>query len=621
MRKVLLILAALAAVAILVYGISSLKEVAGISSNGEIRVCLGYNPRLADDAAAELAAYASVLEEEGVPFRQVDLFALLDVDAAGFARKVPALILPDGACTSLNSIFALWIDDYLRAGGSVAVIYDAGVRSLKGAFLPRSFFAAFTGVDHVSYAWEGATAYTTGGIRFRSAEAAAACGIPPGKLDDELFLCGYGYGRLDYPVARSRVLLAEGGGAAAEILAEAIDGEGVAHPAVVRREYGAGRVLYVNLPLGHLKAHDDDLPLRSLLRSFLFGQARVPHLMSTPGGRGGVVFNWHVDANDDWAILDRMEREGFFPDDIAYSIHICAGESLDEPGDGKGFDACGAGRRFVDMLVRHGAIGSHGGWYHNIFALKAASGEWGGPEIRRYVERNQRCLRSVTGKRVVEYSAPAGVHPPRMMARIMSDLGMNSYYYTGDGGSAPNRSFHEGERLSDSLVAFPVMPLGEVASLGEMDELENYDETVVGRWLRETSAYCDRERTVRLLYSHPYNLYVYKHENDYRRVFLDWLIELEQAQREQRLTVAPMSVFADFLLRMIETEASFVRDGGVLRVELSNPRGLRDQAVALPEELCERPDAPGLRVEQDDGWYYVVVEDAVDAKTFTVDLR
>lgn len=621
MRKFFLILAALVAAATLAHGLSSLKALSRLSDGGEVRAMLGYNPRLEQEAAAELDAYASVLQEEGVPFRRTDLFSLLDLDAGDMARRMPALILPDRACASLNSIFALWIEDYLRAGGNVAIVYDAGVRGLNGSFLPHSFFAGFTGVEHATYSDDPSQAYTTGRIRFRSPEAAASCGIPPGKLDDELYLCGYGYGRLTYPVARSRLLLEPGGEAAAEVLAEAVVGDGEIHPAITTRRIGSGTVTYVNLPLGHLKGYADDLPLRAMLRRVLFADAGMPHLMAVPRGVGGVVFNWHVDANDDWAILDRMADEGFFPPGIDYSIHICAGESLDEPGDGKGFDAAGAGRRFVTELARHGEIGSHGGWYHNYFARQVESGKWGETEIRRYVQRNMECLEEVTGREVREYSAPAGVHPPRIMARLLPDLGVNSYYYTGDGGSAPNRSFTDGTMLAGDMIAFPVMPLADVASLGEMDADRDLPPRRVREWLDGATRFCRSERTVRLLYSHPYNLYLMHNGNDYREAFRGWLADLDSLQRDGRIKVAPMGEFADFMLRMLRTEQVYSSRGDGLRVELRNPLGLRDLAVAVPAAGRVPPRDPGLSVTEDGGWYYIVVEETTDAKSFTVGLR
>ncbi len=621
MRKYLLTIAAIAVALTLAQGISSLKSVSRISADGEVRVMVGYNPRLEAESAGELAAFVSVLEEEGAPYQMVDLFALLDLDAAGLVEKVPALILPDRACASLNSIFALWIESYLQAGGEVAIVYDAGVRSLSGSFLPHSFFAGFAGVDHATYSEDGRNAYTTGGIRFRGAAAAASCGIPPGKLDAEFYLCGYGYGRLTYPVARSRLHPEPAGGSPVEVLAEAVDQDGNVYPAITVKRHGAGRVLYVNLPLGHLKGHCDDLPLRGILRRFLFSDVELPHLMNVPGGRGGLVFNWHIDANDDWEVLDRMADDGFFPPGIDYSIHICAGESLDEPGDGKGFDAAGVGRRFVTDLAKHGAIGSHGGWYHNYFARQVDSGAWGESEIREYVQRNTDCLEKITGKKVIEYSAPAGVHPPEVMARLLTGMGMNSYYYTGDGGSAPNRSFNDGECLAADLIAFPVMPLAGVASLGEMDSELDLPPDAVRGWLDATLGFCAKERSVRLLYSHPYNLYLSVNGNDYRECFRGWLAELDSLQNAGRLTVAPMGEFAGFMLRMLDTEQVYAREGNRMRITLSNPGGLRDITVAIPAADYGRPDAAGLSVTEDDRWYYAVIEERTDEKSFFVDLR
>ena len=614
MPRLGLILALIACVAVAVYGVGVLRHVGREAERGDLRVLVGYNPSLMDESGDVVAAWRSVLEEEGVAAQALDLYTLLDLDPAATVAACPALILPDGVCRRLNSSLEPWLDAYLRAGGSLMVVYDAGIKSLKGAYLPRSYLSRFTGVQHVDYTDGGQDSYTTGALRFADAAAARTCQIPPGKLAPDLTVTGYSYGRLRYPVARTRLEADD-----ARVLAWAVTDDNREHPAIVARAYGAGRCLHVNLPLGHLKSHADDLPLRAIARWWLLDEVGLPCLMSAPRGVGGLVLNWHVDGNGDWPYLDDMVARGLFRRDLPASIHVCAGPDLNAPGDGDGFDACGKGRRQLEALAGLGEIGSHGGWTHNLFSAEVLAGRWGATEAGDAVRRNRDCLREIVGRPVAEYSAPDGVHPPHLMTPLLEELGFTCYYTTSDIGSAPNRSFSDGRRLSDLLIAFPVMPLRDVASFGEMDTKHRLDSGEVAAWLDGMLDYCERNRAVRLMYSHPYNLYLYHGDQDYLPAYAAWLDELAARCRDGRLQVRPMREFADFQLRMLATEATWRVADGELRLHLRNPRGLRDLAFSVPAGRWRAPTAPYLRATTGDGRHVVVIED--DAREMDVVLH
>ncbi|MBC8423388.1 hypothetical protein H8E07_04635 [bacterium] len=594
MRWLLLTLVLLACLVVVFIGVSSERQSARLSGSATLRAVVAYNPALEKEHGYVLDAYLSVLEEEGIPHEAVDLFTLGDVDPGILAATAPALILPDGLCRRLHSSFAPWLDAYLAAGGALAVIHDAGIQSQTGGLLPRSFLSRHTGVEHVFVAPGDAATHAEGGLRFADAAAAVYCGIPPGKLDAELHLTGYGYGRLVYPVALSR-LIPDGPDPQPAVLAWTADASGGDHPAITLRGSGRGAVMYVNLPLGHLKAYGDDLPLRALLRAFTTRVAGLPHLVPSPEGVGAVVINWHLDFADDRAALDDMAAHGLLRADLPCSYHVCAGPDVNRPGDGQGFEACGKGSSYIERLQRIGEIGSHGGWIHNRFAAAVGSGAWGADSIAVHVARNNDCLRQVTGRPVREYSAPAGVHPPRIMTGLLADMGFSCYYYTGDSGSAPNRSFHGGARLSDDLIAFPVMPRGGQASLAEMDAASALPADEVRAWLSATSEYCRRERTVRMVYSHPYNLTRYTHDLDYRPALTGWYEELASLQEAGELRVRTMADCADFLRRAWDTEFTVtLADTGTI-LSLKNARGLAGVAVALPLSRWDVETPPGCR--------------------------
>ena len=117
----------------------------------------------------------------------------------------------------------------MNNGGSIAVIYDVGVKERKGNFRKQALLADITGVNYITYGTAGEKAYTTGLLQFASQEAVDYLQIPPGKSDNALFLNGYLYGRLRYPIARNEYT---GSASGNNVLASAITENGEKYPAV-----------------------------------------------------------------------------------------------------------------------------------------------------------------------------------------------------------------------------------------------------------------------------------------------------------------------------------------------------------------------------------------------------
>jgi hypothetical protein len=192
-----------------------------------------------------------------------------------------------------------------------------------------------------------------------------------------------------------------------------------------------------------------------------------------------------------------------------------------------------------------------------------------------------------------------------MATRVIESLGIRAYYYTGDTGSAPNRTFHEGEMVSERAWAFPVMPNGIYASIGEMVK-SGQSPAQVEDWLDGTLDYVVDERTTRLVYSHPYDL----RNPAYRHAFSRFLDRAERLQDNGMLRVDTMDYFARFMTRFVSTRFSFSRAGGALHVDMSNDDALEGLSFQVPQgwlaEGFEVP--PGLRAAgSDDGYDRFVV--------------
>lgn len=563
-----------------VFGLYKVGHWSSSLPENEIKVLLAYHPSLWGDYGYTVKAYESILQEEGVSFQSVGATGLLALPKEEVMAKIPAIVFPDQAAQILPDDLKLWLKDYVQKGGNVLIVYDAGSRNCKGQYLEEGLFSELVGFNYIQYKTLGDEAYTEGQLKITDQASQRFLEIPSGKLSRGDMVSGYFYGDLIYPTARNK---AESGGKKGIILASTITRQGQTYPAIVLRSYGLGWVLYVNLPLGHLKSFSDDLLLRMVLRSFLFKVVKMPHLVNTARGVGGLVINWHIDANLDWESLPWMVEHGYLREGMECSLHITAGEYRDTPKDGLGFDACGQGGSLVKLVQGYGVIGSHGGWAHNCFAAKVASGSYSQEEIDYYIRLNNDCLTRVSGNQIREYSAPNGVHPQPETTKVLENLGLGAYYYTGDTGSSPNRTFSHGVMVSDSVIAFPIMPFQECASFGEM-KAKGRSEIEVETWLKETVDYVIENRSVRLIYSHPYDLPAYS------AAFSSFLDYLETKQREGQIAVRSMSYFADFLRRFLKTECRFIAENKGLRIELRNPAGLDDLTIAIPRLAYKLPD-------------------------------
>lgn len=591
--------------ALFILSLVRVADLYGGSLERDLRVGLVFDPTTLADESFIRDAYDSVLEEEGIAHSWISTRDLVLLDGGELARRFETLIFPDGLVQQMPAATLDRGREFVREGGNIVVVLDAGVKDTEGDYRSGGVMAPLVGVQYQRYRSERDDAYIEGNLDFSTPALTNAWQIPPGKLHEGHVVGGYSYGRLRYPMASAEVTNDD-----VELFAS-FDGI----PVLSERSFGRGRALWVNLPLGYLKAYGDDLPLRTVLRSYLFDVVGMPHLVSSPGGVGGLVMDWHIDSQIEWEGIPSLISSGVLRSGLRQQFDVTAGPFRDRPGDGLGFDACGAGREHLEALLPFGEIGSHGGWSHNYFSAQLENSKLTEAQLRDAIVRNEECLESVTQRQVSAYSAPNGVHPP-VVTRLLQERGINAYYYTGDSGSAPNRTFLDGARVSDDAWAFPVMPNGLYASVGEMIKA-GLSPREVEQWLVQTLEYVGDQRSVRLLYSHPYDL----SDTNYLAVYNDFLDTAESLQSRGLLRVEPMTYFADFMSRFVKTDFSFTRADGALEVRLSNPAGLKDVSFAVPAAwLATGQDLPqNLQTTPSDGDYDVFVINS-DVTSFGVEL-
>ena len=366
MKWVRIVLLIVFAITITYFTVPLIQKVQVAQSNKMINVLVVYNNELLQKDSNVLDGYKSVLEEEGIPHTSIEVIDLINMKVDEIVNTVPAIIFPDSILQSAPSDLATWTKSYMEKGGNIIVVYDVGIKHSRGYFLKKALFSEIVGVNYIRFDELKDDAFAYGKVRFSSEENRDFFQIPYGKTIDGKTISNYGVGAVDFGVLLNTPIRNL---PSTDIYAEAIlGGTGEKIPAMVISNYGNGKYMYINFPLGQLKLTGDDLLLRASLRTFLFDVVNIPHIMNVAQGKGGVVVNWHVDSGYEHENLPQVFAQGYFDKDINASIHITAGDFLDEPDDGLGFKADTVGKPLVKMLMEKGLVGSHGGFAHNWFS-------------------------------------------------------------------------------------------------------------------------------------------------------------------------------------------------------------------------------------------------------------
>lgn len=529
-----------------------------------------------EDAAAELGFKLSVLRAS-------------ELLRAGSAAQDAALILPDQVHRRMNDALVAVLEQRVLAGAQLLLVHDAGIEDLDGSYHPvQSRLSRLAGVSYGLYGELGA--HMSGGhLAWVEGAAVPILRLPPGKLvrdggqqplssrqpapadDEPLAIVGYHYGRLGYPVFSTR------GRFGGRRLMHAQDGSLLAGV----QQLGRGRVLFVNLPLTYLKLRTDGLFLHAFLRYFAQDLAGLVQLSPVPDARGALIMNWHVDAAAAVPAIESLDALGAF-EQGPYSIHLTAGPDVDSVGDGQGMDLANNPRmqRWVSRFAARGdEVGSHGGWIHNAFGRQVDQRE---PERSiPLIERNLAAVRAASGRPVREYSAPLGNHPA-WTTPWLAQHGIQAYYFTGDIGMAPTRSFQQGQRSPPGMWAFPVLSYGAYASFEETSAA-GVSQRDIAAWLKDVADYCAEYRTVRLVYFHPPGVALFPD------AFRDWIRHTKQLVDGDALRWITMAAYADFANARLAVEWDIHADGMAEALQARHPHSLAHFAWLLP---AQRYDAP-----------------------------
>jgi hypothetical protein len=522
--------------------------------------------------------------------------------------RCAGVILPDSIHLQASELFIANLHRFVGAGGKLMLVYDAGTFSLQGHYAAsRSPLSDMAGVDYALYQQLRDKTIQWSPVSGSSA-VVRQLEIPPGKYypfhaqtgntqpgkaspasagtEFEVQLRRYQYGDLLYP---SFVTSGEYSG---KVLFHSSAG-------VVAGEhaYEKGSVLFVNLPLGYLKANTDGLLLHAFLKYFASRTLSLPYLMSVPDGVGGLVLNWHVDSNAAIEPLQKMDSWSLLQQG-PYSIHITAGPDSGKAGDHEGFDVQhnAVSQDLIRKYMSLGyEIGSHGGWIHDYFSEHVDKDN--PKDLEQYLALNKNALEQVTGKPVVEYSAPNGNQPP-WVTHWLEAHGFLAYYFTGNTGMGPTQGYRNGVREGQAIWAFPILHLDRAAAFEEMI-IEGYSREEIERWLEAITEFAVDQQSVRLVYFHPPGIL------QYRNLVDQWLELTARMKAAGRFRWYTMTELARFLNARKQVKWRVAESGGLVTVEAVSPQSLDHETWRFPADRFAEPTilkGTAQVVRDEDAW-------------------
>jgi hypothetical protein len=502
------------------------------------------------------------------------------------------VILPDSIHQQASDAFIATLHRFVAQGGKLMLVYDAGTFSLSNRYAAgRSRLSDLAGVDYALYDTLGDKTTQWNNVMGTNA-IVSQMEIPPGKYYPfspetgaseatpasdaskraivEVQLRRYKYGDLEYPS------FVTSGQYSGQVLFQSKAG-------IVAGEhsYQAGSVLFVNLPLGYLKGNTDGLPMHAFLKYFAKHVLALPYLESVPDGVGGLVLNWHIDSNAAIKPLREMNAWSLLQQG-PYSIHITAGPDAMAIGDGRGFDVehNPSSQELIRKYESLGyEVGSHGGWIHNYFASHVDKDD--PKNLEQFLALNKSALEHVTGKAVVEYSAPDG-NQPVWVTHWLESHGFVAYYFTGDTGMGPTQGYRGGTREGQNIWAFPMLHLDRAAGFEEMTS-EGYSDSEVGRWLDAITEFAADHQSARLIYFHPPGIL------PYQRIVEKWLRQTARMRANGTFRWYTMTELASFLnsRKRVEWKVSF--RGKLMSIKATHPQSLEHVTWHLPSAKFAEP--------------------------------
>jgi hypothetical protein len=217
-------------------------------------------------------------------------------------------------------------------------------------------------------------------------------------------------------------------------------------------------------------------------------------------------------------------------------------------------------------------------------------------------------LEQVTGKPVVEYSAPNGNQPP-WVTHWLESHGFVAYYFTGDTGMGPTQGYRNGERETQNVWAFPIVHLDRAAGFEEMST-EGYSASEIDQWLTATTDFASQQQSVRLVYFHPPGILQYHNLVD------KWVEQTARLKADGRFRWYTMTELANFLNSRKRVKWKLSDKNGVMTIEASHPQTLDHETWRLSASRFAKPRIVqgSARVVRDSDAWMIIAGDGKDLR-------
>ena len=113
MKKFAVILISLALIFLILFSYKNFIQIYSLTRN-DFSVLISYNPNSLKNSGYVLDAYKSVLDEEGVIHRDVNVFNLITLNPVEIVKSKNVILFPDGVNQYLPIEVVSWIENILK---------------------------------------------------------------------------------------------------------------------------------------------------------------------------------------------------------------------------------------------------------------------------------------------------------------------------------------------------------------------------------------------------------------------------------------------------------------------------------------------------------------------------
>ena len=354
---------------------------------------------------------------------------------------------------------------------------------------------------------------------------------------------------------------------------------------------GAGKVMFVNLPLTYLKGRTDALMMHGFLNYFTRNVLNMAHLSPMPNGVAGMTFDWHLDSKEAQApTLNLMKLNVFNDPQALFSIEMTAGPDTVNAGDKLGWDLANnpTAKQILRTFNSAGhSVGAHGGWIHDFYGGNATETNeltsTGGAcsnklnatdNFLQCLIMNRQDVDAATGFPSRNYSAPEGNNPPWAMTWL-ENQGVVSAYFAGHTGLGATRQYRDGNLANPKIWVFPVTPQGLYATYEEWQDFR-VPKTEVSAWYKDLIDFNINLNTSRMVYAHPPGA------NRWSGVLRNMLTYAKSKSPDFAWYTS--NRLADFMsTRLLVNWTQTVDSNGVTQFTVNHPNSLNEMVWRLPK--------------------------------------